>query len=1510
MSFTPAEEIVGFVDEIAGGQISGWAFDQTSADPLVISLVIDGVEVGEGVCDAPRPDVVHTRFGREFVGFHLHIPGAYNDGLFHVAQMFAPDGRLVVLRGGDGVERPSWGFTLPREQTVARMEPWQGGDIHGWAVVTDAVSGHARPADRIVVRQHGQSVATLSLTVNRPDVATRFRCAPLCGFVMEIGLLADLDPTAPLHFHAVPDGGEIDGSPLDIASAVFQAALAAGAARELAPPPPPEPPEEPAWSPPPAAVSDDVAALAASGLFDADYYLTTYPDLADADMSLFEHFFEFGYREGRKPNPYFDPVWYGQQNPEVGRDGMQPLLHFFLYGDREGQNPCPHFHTAWYRRRFGVDPDQNTLAHYLKNRFEIPLSPHEGFDADFYAARNPDVFEARVDMFDHFLHHGYREARNPSPDFEIQYYTQRYLRGDTSVNPLIHYWNHRHEPGVHGRMPDDETTVTREVKRFTRPGPHFEEVQTSPLGVKPRAMLLTYYLPQFHAFPENDAWWGKGFTEWTNIIRGLPRFVGHYQPRTPRDLGFYTLDSNEPVREQIRLARAAGVAGFVFYYYWFNGKRLMDRPVRRFLDDPSLDMGFALMWANENWTRRWDGAESEVLISQDYRPDDDLAMAADFAEHFRDPRYIRLQGRPVLMIYRAGIIPDCKAAIARWRTLFRDEFREDPLFIMAQAFNADDPTEFGFDAAIEFPPHKLTATMVPANSEFTYLDADFAGQIHRYDSVVEMSLRDPHPAFPLIKTAVPSWDNDARRQGTGMVITGSTPARYEAWLSKLVDIACANPVFGEPIVCVNAWNEWCEGAYLEPDLHYGGAYLNATARAVTGRARTTETPRLVLVGHDAFPSGAQHLLLNIGRTLRSAFGVEFEYLLLAGGEMAADYAAQGPLTIAGSDAQLTEKLRALAEAGFAGAIVNTTASGRMVPFLKAAGINPVLLVHELPRILREKQLTDIARTGVAEAARVVFPAPFVRDEVLTELGLEGVTHSLIRPQGSYKAIGYDAAGAAAVRKEFGLGPKDHLVLGVGYADLRKGFDLFLQLWRLLQGAERAGRGRICLVWVGGMDPALADWLGLEIAAAEATGTFRMAGYRKDMEALFSASTVLALTSREDPLPTVVMEALGAGAPTVAFDRSGGIPDMLRAIGEGAVVDYGDTAGMARAILGYIQAGISPADRRRRHETVEREFNFTGYVADLLDLALPDLARVSVAVPNYNYAQYMESRLGSIFEQTYPVREVLVLDDCSRDDSLTVIPEVAERAGRAIRLVVNETNSGSVFRQWRRAAEMARGDYVWIAEADDLCDPEFLTRAAALLKADPEVRLVFTDSRTVDADGTPQWESYKGYYETIEPGALTRSEIFEAGDFVRRFLAVKNLILNVSAVVWRRDALLAALDACAEELTTFKMAGDWLLYLTALSAPGALIGYEARPLNVHRRHANSVTHALNADRHVAEIARCHAVAAGAFVLPAAVERVQGDYVAEVAQQLGATSAAAPPPATGRPAGGRRPRVTGR
>ncbi len=379
------------------------------------------------------------------------------------------------------------------------------------------------------------------------------------------------------------------------------------------------------------------------------------------------------------------------------------------------------------------------------------------------------------------------------------------------------------------------STLMKERMEFTNAGPEFEDFDPDIIGKSPLAsytnkpLLLAFYLPQFHTIAENDLFWGKGFTEWRQLPKGISRFPGHYQPRIPRDLGFYNLETVAALEAQAALAKAAGVGAFAYYYYWFNRKRVLEKPLEMLLGS-TVDMPFLIIWANENWTRTWDGSESAVLLKQDYNIEDEELLLADLARHFRDPRYVRLGTRPLFVIYNPKNIPETVATIARWRFILDSKFDVDPLIFSAQTFGARDPRIFGIDGAIEFPPHKL-ADHIPSRETSDAYDEEFRGIVIGYDDFVNASLIEDEVEFPLIKTIVPSWDNDCRRPNRGLTLESSSPAKYEAWLKALIRRAMETPVFGTPLVAINAWNEWAEGAYLEPDVYYGAAYLNATARA-------------------------------------------------------------------------------------------------------------------------------------------------------------------------------------------------------------------------------------------------------------------------------------------------------------------------------------------------------------------------------------------------------------------------------------------------------------------------------------------------------------------------------------------------------------------------------------------------------------------------------------------------------------------------------------------------------
>jgi len=382
-------------------------------------------------------------------------------------------------------------------------------------------------------------------------------------------------------------------------------------------------------------------------------------------------------------------------------------------------------------------------------------------------------------------------------------------------------------------MEDAEVSlsVLDQITFNTSPGPQHEEDDPSALKVvNPLVRLIAFYLPQFHAIPENDAWWGKGFTEWTNVTKAVPRFAGYYQPRLPGDLGFYDATQPDVLRRQAALARRYGIAGFCFHHYWFAGRRLLEKPLETLLKNPDIDMPFCIDWANENWTRRWNGDEKAVLLEQQHSPDDDIAFARSLEPYFRDPRYIRIMGRPLLMLYRPGVLPDAAATVVRWRTHFKEAGLGDPYITMAQAFRDDDPARYGMDAAVGFPPCWMDT---PSLERVSLFDPMHRGEVVDYAAVADRTIASYATNGRVFPGVCPSWDNEARRPGRGTCFTGSTPAAYGHWLGAACNAAMRAFPGDERLVFINAWNEWAEGAYLEPDRHFGHAYLAQTARVLS-----------------------------------------------------------------------------------------------------------------------------------------------------------------------------------------------------------------------------------------------------------------------------------------------------------------------------------------------------------------------------------------------------------------------------------------------------------------------------------------------------------------------------------------------------------------------------------------------------------------------------------------------------------------------------------------------------
>ncbi len=343
--------------------------------------------------------------------------------------------------------------------------------------------------------------------------------------------------------------------------------------------------------------------------------------------------------------------------------------------------------------------------------------------------------------------------------------------------------------------------------------------------------LVAFYLPQFHPIAENDEWWGKGFTEWTNVTAARPNYVGHVQPRLPADLGFYDLRLPEAIDAQVALARQYGVHGFCFHYYWFDGRHLLDRPLNQFLERGLPDFPFCISWANENWTRRWDGQESDILLGQSYGEDFAINFIRDVIPILKDPRYIKVGGAPILLVYRVTELPDPRGTAEIWR----DECRKAGIpklhLAVVQSFSITDPRPFGFDAAVEFPPHVKRFLLDPESHPG--VDPKFEGYLEDYPSVVADQMRKPLPDYTLYRGVMPSWDNTPRRRHRSHILINATPELYRTWLRGVTAQTMALAATQEPLVFVNAWNEWAEGAILEPDTTHGHAFLEATRAGLT-----------------------------------------------------------------------------------------------------------------------------------------------------------------------------------------------------------------------------------------------------------------------------------------------------------------------------------------------------------------------------------------------------------------------------------------------------------------------------------------------------------------------------------------------------------------------------------------------------------------------------------------------------------------------------------------------------
>ncbi len=838
----------------------------------------------------------------------------------------------------------------------------------------------------------------------------------------------------------------------------------------------------------------DMRLIAASGLFDNDWYLQQNPDVAEAGVNPLRHYLRRGAKERRDPNPYFDSDWYLHQYADVAEAGVNPLRHYLRRGAKEGRNPSPFFDTKLYLQE---NPDVaksglNPLAHYLRSgatgsSARVPSTEsirplvHSATvrrSRSVTSRKKRDVLQIGIGLVEHFgdivaCEPVIRYLRNRSPQAEISWVVREPYRELLESNPYLdrtiavgcltdwiklvahhafdevvdlhvnkricqtcriplsktagdvsitgdNYFNYgsllrsfclgaglpplEDQPRVY--IPDEVVKVvdalglpdryvvfhclsnerykdwdmerwnalakyvakafrvyvaevgsepvvrsdnlnvidlcgktslleTAEVikraalfvgvdsgpahlgnavgtygiiimgrigafekynpftgayadgsnalllrnengpaseislesvqqaieRRLTR-----EEVRTgtsaapemaSPRLATPRERLevhsasatnsldeelprvIAFYLPQYHPIPENDKNWGKGFTEWRNVGKSRPFFEGQYQPRLPGELGYYDLRVPEIMERQAALAQEYEIYGFCYYLYWFQGKKLLNLPVDNMLRQRKPNLPFCFCWANENWTRRWDGMHNEVLVAQNHTPDDDIKFIRYLIPIFDDPRYMWVNGRPLLLVYRTELFPNLLQTVEAWRDEVRRAGLGDPYLVRCEGFDPwTKPGDIGFDASYEVPTFILPDELLYDKVKELNVSPEFTGRIFDYGKIVRYYSEREDVPYKRFKGLMLAWDNTPRHGENAVVFHNVTPEKYGEWLRNAMLYTMRKFRGEERLVFINAWNEWAEGSYLEPDLHFGTSFLEATksARAVV-RAR-------------------------------------------------------------------------------------------------------------------------------------------------------------------------------------------------------------------------------------------------------------------------------------------------------------------------------------------------------------------------------------------------------------------------------------------------------------------------------------------------------------------------------------------------------------------------------------------------------------------------------------------------------------------------------------------------
>ena len=482
----------------------------------------------------------------------------------------------------------------------------------------------------------------------------------------------------------------------------------------------------------------------------------------------------------------------------------------------------------WFSKKARHTDDYQVIAH------------SDLFDAEWYLKQNPDVAANKIDPVLHYLEQGWKEGREPSARFSGKVYLDSYEDvKEANINPLLHYETFGRKESRSNFSPASPKTSS--LERYSSWIENLHENKAEFVENDRRfysrnehdPKIFAYYLPQFHSVPVNDKNFGKGFTEWVNVARSSPLYYGHVQPRIPYDVGFYNLEDIKVIERQVQLAKQYGVYGFCFYYYWFSGKKVLEKPLKLFLNS-DIDFKFHLMWANENWAKLWDGGNRDIILEQKFDSSDIDDFYKDILPYIKDERYEKIQHKPVLAVYRPTLFGEdlfCRF-VSRMNELAQNDGFDGFYFLGTNFQDFSDTQKYRLEGIIEFPPHGMHNLKAIPNTDVEWFNTKCNTKLYDAHKWLEEKHHLEDRDINEFKCCFPSWDNSPRKAYTGGSVLFMKDGDFYRWLSDIISWTKKHHNKTEQYVYINAWNEWGEGATLEPDTRFGYKSLFYVRKAV------------------------------------------------------------------------------------------------------------------------------------------------------------------------------------------------------------------------------------------------------------------------------------------------------------------------------------------------------------------------------------------------------------------------------------------------------------------------------------------------------------------------------------------------------------------------------------------------------------------------------------------------------------------------------------------------------